>query len=75
MQASAPSKLELEHIDARLVTGFLTHLEAVRSNGASSRNVRLAAVKSFMRFMQYRVPSALEQLCQEDALGVMLYER
>ena len=23
---TAPSKLELEHIDARLVTGFLTHL-------------------------------------------------
>lgn len=59
---TAPSKLQLEQIDAPLVVGFLTHLESVRSNGASSRNVRLAAIKSFMRFMQYRVPSALEQI-------------
>lgn len=59
---TTPSRLELEQIDAPLVVGFLNHLEATRSNGASSRNVRLAAIKSFMRFMQYRVPSALEQI-------------
>ena len=57
-----PSKLQLEQIDAPLVVGFLNHLEAARSNGPSSRNVRLAAIKSFMRFMEYRVPSALEQI-------------
>lgn len=59
---TAPSRLELEQIDAPMVVGFLNHLEATRSNGASSRNVRLAAIKSFMRFMEYRVPSALEQI-------------
>jgi integrase/recombinase XerD len=57
-----PSKLQLEQIDAPLVVGFLNHLEASRSNRPSSRNVRLAAIKSFMRFMEYRVPSALEQI-------------
>ena len=59
---TAPSRLELEQIDAPLVVGFLNHLEAARSNGANSRNVRLAAIKSFMRFLEYRVPSALEQI-------------
>jgi integrase/recombinase XerD len=59
---TTPSRLELEQIDASLVVGFLSHLEARRSNGASSRNVRLAAIKSFMRFMEYRVPAALEQI-------------
>ena len=59
---TTPSKLQLEQIDAPLVAGFLNHLEAVRANGASSRNVRLAAIKSFMRFLEYRVPSALEQI-------------
>jgi integrase/recombinase XerD len=59
-----PSKLQLEQIDAPLVVGFLNHLEASRSNGPGSRNVRLAAIKSFMRFMEYRVPSALEQIQQ-----------
>ena len=58
----APSRLELEQIDAPLVAGFLNHLETTRANGASSRNVRLAAIKSFMRFMEYRVPAALGQI-------------
>jgi integrase/recombinase XerD len=58
----APSRLELEQIDEPLVVGFLNHLETIRANGSSSRNVRLAAIKSFMHFMEYRVPSALEQI-------------
>lgn len=58
----APSRLELEQIDAPLVVGFLNDLETTRSNGASSRNVRLAAIKSFMHFLECRVPSALEQI-------------
>lgn len=58
----APSRLALEQIDARLVTGFLNDLEASRANAASTRNVRLAAIKSFMHFLEYRVPSALEQI-------------
>ena len=58
----APSRLELEQIDAPLVLTFLNHLETTRCNGASSRNVRLAAIKSFMHFMEYRVPSALDQI-------------
>lgn len=41
---------------------FLDHLQSTRGNGASSRNTRLAAIKSFMRFMEYRVASALEQV-------------
>src|SRR6202161_1098363 len=58
----APSRLELKQIDAPLVVSFLNYLETTRSNGPSSRNVRLAAIKSFMHFMEYRAPSALEQL-------------
>ena len=58
----APSRLELEQIDEPLVVGFLNHLETMRANRSSSRNVRLAAIKSFMHFMEYRVPSALEQI-------------
>jgi len=57
-----PSRLHLEHIDAPLVVNFLSHLETTRGNGAGSRNVRLAAIKSFMRYMEYRIPSALEQI-------------
>ena len=52
----------MEQIDAPLVLDFLNHLERDRRNGASTRNVRLAAIKSFFRFIEYRVPSALEQV-------------
>ena len=58
----APSRLAFEQLDAPLVVAFLNDLESKRSNAASSRNVRLAAIRSFMRFMEYRAPSALEQI-------------
>lgn len=57
-----PSQLHLEQIDAPLVVDFLNHLETARANGPSSRNVRLAAIKSFMHFVEFREPSALEQI-------------
>jgi integrase/recombinase XerD len=60
----SPSGLQLEQIDAPLVLGFLNHLETVRGNGANSRNTRLAAIKSFMHFMEYRTPSAMEQIAR-----------
>ena len=56
-----PSKLYLEQIDAVLVMDFLAHIEATRNNSARTRNARLAAIKSFMRFVEHRVPSILEQ--------------
>jgi integrase/recombinase XerD len=55
-----PSSLCLEHLDAALVMAFLAHLETERGNSPSTRNTRLAAIKSFMRFIEYRVPSLLE---------------
>ncbi len=57
-----PSQLHLEHLDASLILNFLNHLETKRGNGAGSRNIRLAAIKSFMHYMEYRLPSALEQI-------------
>ena len=58
----APSDLSFEHLDAALVLAFLEHLQRDRGNGARSRNARLAAIKSFMRFMEYREPAALDQI-------------
>ena len=59
---TTPSQLHLEQIDAALVVQFLNHLETTRGNGPSSRNVRLTAIKSFMHYMEYRLPSALEPI-------------
>jgi len=57
-----PSELHLEQLDAPLIVNFLNYLETARGNGPNSRNIRLAAIKSFMHFMEYRVPAALEQI-------------
>ena len=57
-----PSQLAVEQIDAPLVLDFLNDLETTRNNGPSSRNTRLAAIKSFMHFLEYRLPSAIEQI-------------
>jgi integrase/recombinase XerD len=57
----APSQLMLEQLDAPLVMDFLAHLETVRHNTASTRNARLAAIKSFLRFLEYRLPALLDQ--------------
>src|SRR3989475_1427823 len=58
----APSQLQLEQLDAPLIVSFMNHLETARANGPSSRNVRLAAIKSFMHFMEFREPSAMEHI-------------
>ncbi len=57
-----PSALRLEQIDAPRVQAFLEHLETQRHNGPATRNVRLAAIHTFMRFIEYREPSAFEQV-------------
>ena len=58
----APSALLLEQVDATLISAFLQHLETTRGNSAETRNIRLAAIRSFFRFLQHREPSAIEQV-------------
>lgn len=58
---TSPSSLTLEQLDAPLVLAFLEHIETVRGNSPTTRNARLAAIKSFAHFLEYRVPSAIEQ--------------
>lgn len=57
-----PSALMLEQLDVPLVLAFLEDLEKTRANSPRTRNARLAAIKSFARFVEYRVPSCLQQV-------------
>jgi integrase/recombinase XerD len=57
-----PSALTLEQLDAPLISSFLEHLENTRGNTAETRNIRLAAFRSFFRFVQHREPGALNQI-------------
>ena len=63
-----PSQLHFENIDAGLIVEFLTHIEKERKNSATTRNVRLAAIKAFVRYVEYQLPSALEQIRQIHAI-------
>jgi integrase/recombinase XerD len=57
-----PSSLTLERLDSGLISAFLEYLEDTRQNAPETRNVRLAAIKSFFHFLEYRQPAALEQI-------------
>lgn len=57
-----PSALALEQLDVALVLAFLEDLELARGNSARTRNARLAAIRSFARFVEYRVPACVQQV-------------
>ena len=52
-----PSTIELEDLDAPFIGSFLEHLETSRGNGARTRNVRLAAIRSFFRYVSWGEPA------------------
>ena len=58
----APSALMLEQLDAQLISAFLEYLEDTRQNSPDTRNVRLAAIRSFFHFIEHRQPAGLEQI-------------
>ncbi len=55
----APATLILADLDAPTVLAFLDHLEQVRGNGPRTRNLRLTAIRSFLRYASVREPSCL----------------
>jgi len=65
---TTPSQLEVEQIDVPLILAFLEHIERDRGNKARSRNARLAAVRSFFRFLEYRVPACLDHAQRVHAI-------
>ena len=54
-----PTAVTLTDLDAPLLLAFLDHLERDRANGSRSRNARLAAIRSFLRYAAHHDISAL----------------
>jgi integrase/recombinase XerD len=52
----APSQLDVADLDAETIASFLDHLEHDRHNSVSTRNARLAAIRSLFRFAALRHP-------------------
>jgi site-specific recombinase XerD len=53
------SALALQDLDAPMILSFLDHLETERRCGARTRNLRLTAIRSFMRYASVRDPASL----------------
>ncbi len=56
-RGKGPTKLRIEDLDAELVGNFLLHVETARRNTARSRNTRLAAIRSFFRYVAMSEPA------------------
>jgi site-specific recombinase XerD len=54
-----PAKLRVTDVDASSVLTFLDHLERERLNTVRSRNARLAAIRSFFRYVAFQAPERL----------------
>lgn len=70
-----PTQIQIRDLDSTLVSDFLSHLESKRSNSARSRNTRLAAIRSFFRFVAMSDPSLMLQCQQILALPGKRYVR
>ena len=70
-----PSKLDIDDLDARLVSGFLDHLEHQRENGVRTRNARLAAIRSLFRYAALRHPEHAAVIERVLAIPPKRFER
>ena len=59
-----PSQICIEQLDSSLILDFLAHIEEQRGNSAATRNGRLSAIKAFIRYAEFHVPSILAQAQQ-----------
>ena len=64
----SPTMLRLTDIEPDLILAFLNHLEQQRQNTVRSRNLRLTALRAFLKFAARRDVSSLQVI--ERALGV-----
>ncbi len=70
-----PSQLCVPDLDAPLLGAFLNHLEQGRANTPKTRNVRLAALRSFFRFVAYAEPACSLQCQRILAIPTKRHER
>ena len=70
-----PTDLLVTDIDADLVGRFLEFVETARGNTARSRNTRLAAIRSFFKYIAINEPQLLHHCQRVLALPSKRYEK
>ena len=73
--ARAPTKLQVDDIDAELIGQFLSFVETARANSARSRNTRLSAIRSFFKYVAIQEPQLLHHCQKILAMPSKRYEK
>ena len=70
-----PSSLRTDDVDVSLILSFLDQLETKRHNCVRSRNLRLAAIRSFFRYVALRDPESVSLTTRILAIPVKRADR
>ncbi len=70
-----PARVALEDIDAPLISAFLDDLQNSRGITARSRNIRLAAIRSFFNYAAFETPTQSAQIQRVLAIPGKRYTR
>lgn len=70
-----PSRLDLTDLDAPFIGAFLDDLEASRSIGIKTRNLRLTAIRAFLRFVVLEEPAYAGQIQRVLAIPGKLHDK
>ena len=73
--AKPPSQLLLGDLDITLISAFLDHLEGERHDSVRTRNARLAAIRSFFRYIATLEPAHSAMIQHVLALPQKRFER
>lgn len=71
----APAALDIDDIDASLIYAFMDHLEHDRGNAVRTRNARLAAIHSLLRYAALGHPEHADTIARVLAILPKRFER
>ena len=70
-----PVDLKLSDLSASVILKFLDYLEKERGNCIRTRNIRLAAIRSFMNYLAFKMPNRLSEIRQISAIPMKRFDR
>jgi integrase/recombinase XerD len=70
-----PSAIALRDLDAKLLLAFLDDLEKVRGNTARSRNARLAAIRTFLKYASHHDLDSLATIERSLSIPMKRFDR
>jgi site-specific recombinase XerD len=70
-----PATFRIADLEAEVILSFLDHLEEQRHNRARSRNIRLAAIRTFFRWVALREPEQIDLATRVLAVPIKRTEK